>query len=217
MTDADIARRQNMKKEPSDKLIGLEGHRLLTVLVGIIPPSEGNLAVLDCADAVIADGDPVGISAEVLKGPLGAIEGGFAIDDPLFTVQMPPERPEVSGVLEMVEMGGKDQVPSLEAIFEEAKELTSEQCRQDPHGNEEPFAAGSPAAAVRRKAAPGDDTVEMGMAPEVLTPGMENTDHPYLCPEMFRVLGEFQERFGCRVKKQIVQELLVHGDQGIQF
>jgi hypothetical protein len=128
VTDADIACRQNMKKEPSDKLVGLESHGLLTVMVGIIPPEERNFAVLEGEDAVITDGDPMGISAEVLKGPLGAIEGGFAIDDPGFPVEMPPEGLEVSGVLEMVEMGGEDQTPSLEAIFEEVEEFPSEQC-----------------------------------------------------------------------------------------
>ena len=60
-----------MKKEPSDKFIGLERHGLLTVIVGIISPEERNIAVPDGEDAVIADGDPVGISAEVLKNPLG--------------------------------------------------------------------------------------------------------------------------------------------------
>ena len=128
MTDPDIARRQNMKKEPADKLVGLEDHRFLTVMVGIIPPEEGNLAVLEGEEAVITDGDSMGISAEVLEDPLGAIEGRFAVDDPFFTVEMPPASLEVSGILEMAEIGGKDQIPSLEAIFEEVKELTSEQC-----------------------------------------------------------------------------------------
>ncbi len=150
VTDADIACRQDMKKEPSDKLVGLQGHGFLTVMVGIISPEEGNFAVLEGADAVITDGDSMGIPAEVLKGSLGAIEGGFAIDDPRFPVEMPAEGLEVFGVLEMAEVGGKDQIPSLEAIFEEVKELASEQCGQDPHGKEEAFAAGSPAAAVRR-------------------------------------------------------------------
>jgi hypothetical protein len=50
----------------------------------------------------------------------------------------------------------------------------------------------------------------MGMIHEVLPPGMEKADHPHLCAEMFRVLGEFRERLGCRVKKQIVQDPLVH-------
>ena len=88
VTDADLACRQDMKKEPSDKLVGLEGHSLLTVMVGIIPPEEGNLAVLEGADAVITDGDSVGISAQVLKDPLGAIEGWLAVDDPWFPVEM---------------------------------------------------------------------------------------------------------------------------------
>ena len=55
------------------------------------------------------------------------------------------------------------------------------------------------------------------MIHEVLTPGMENADNPYLCAEMFWVLGEFREGLGCRAKKQIVQDLRVHGNQGIQF
>jgi len=57
---------QHVKKEPSDKLICLQGHRLLTVVVGIIPPAEGNITVSDGEDSVITDGDSMGMSAEVL-------------------------------------------------------------------------------------------------------------------------------------------------------
>jgi len=48
------------------------------------------------------------------------------------------------------------------------------------------------------------------MAHEVLTPGMEDADHPYRGPEMFRGLGEFRQRLGGGAEKQIVQEFLVH-------
>ena len=99
---------------------------------------------------MIADGDSVSISAQVLKDTFGAIEGRFAIDGPLFMVEIPQEGFEVSGILEMTEVGGKDQVPALKAIFEEVKEFTSEQCRHNPYGDEEPFAAGYPAVAVGR-------------------------------------------------------------------
>ncbi len=127
MTNPDIARRQNMKKESSDKLVSLEGHRLLTVMVGIIPPEEGNLAVAEGEEAVITDCDSMGISAEVLKDSVGAIEGWFTIDDPLLMVEMPQEGFEVSGIFAMTEIGRKDKITFFEAIFEEAKELTSEQ------------------------------------------------------------------------------------------
>ena len=102
-----------MKKEPSDKFICLERHGLLTVIVGIIPPEEGDIAVPVGKDAVIADGDPVGISAEVLENPLGAIEGRFAIDDPLLFIELFPEGLEGSGFLEMADTAGEYKITSI--------------------------------------------------------------------------------------------------------
>ena len=139
-----------MKKEPSDELVSLERHGLLTVVVCIISPSKGNIAVLDGEDAVIADRDPVSISAEVLKYPLGAIEGRFAIDDPLLMVELSSEGVEVAGILEMTDTAGECKLSPFEVIIEEVKELAFEQRRHDPNGKEEPFAARHPSASVRR-------------------------------------------------------------------
>jgi hypothetical protein len=86
-----IAFGQYVKKEPSDKFICLERHGLLTVIVGIIPPPEKDFAVLDIKDAVIADGDPVGISAKILENTFGTAKWWFAIDDPLLFIELFPE------------------------------------------------------------------------------------------------------------------------------
>ncbi len=67
------------------------------------------------------------------------------------------------------------------------------------------------------ESAPGDNAMDMGMIHEVLAPGVENPDAPDLCPEMFRVLRELGEGLGDRTEKEIVQDLAVHGDQGIEF
>ena len=56
---------------------------------------------MESEETVITDGDPMGISAEVPKHTLGAIEGGFAIDDPLFTIELASESLEGFGLLEM--------------------------------------------------------------------------------------------------------------------
>ena len=96
-----------MKKEPPDKFICLQRHGLLAVTVGIISPEKRNLAVPDSEDAVIADGDSMGIPAEVLKDPLDAIEGRFAIDEPLLVIEMSPERFEGFGFLEMADTVGE--------------------------------------------------------------------------------------------------------------
>jgi len=100
----------------------------LTVVVGIITPQEGNSAVPEIKDSVIADRDPVSISAEILQDPLWAIEGRFAIDNPLLMIEMFPEGSEVSGLVEMADTSGEYEIPRFEAFFEKAKELAAEQC-----------------------------------------------------------------------------------------
>ena len=129
-----------MKKEPSDELVSLERHGLLTVVVCIISPEERDIAALDIKDSVIADRDPVSISAEVLKDTLGAIEGWLAIDDPLLMVKMSLEGFEGFEFLEVADTSGEYEIPRFKAFFEKAKELAAEQCRHDPDVNEETFA-----------------------------------------------------------------------------
>jgi len=90
---------------------------------------------------VIADGNSVSISAQVLKNTFGAIEGRFAIDDPLLVVEVFSEGFEVSGIFEMTETVGKDKIIFFEGIFEKIKELASEQRGDHPDRNEKPFAA----------------------------------------------------------------------------
>jgi len=130
-----------MKQEPSDELVSLERHGLLMIVVSIISPEERDIAALDIKDSVIADGDPVGISAEVLKDPRSAIKGRFAIDDPLLMVKMSPEGFEGSELLEMADVAGEYEITRFEAVFEEVKELAPEQRRHNPDRNEEAFAA----------------------------------------------------------------------------
>ena len=98
---------------------------------------------------MIADGDPVSISAQVLKDPRGAIKGRFAIDDPLLVVEVFSEGFEVSGIFEMTETVGKDKIIFFEVIFDKIQELASEQRRHDPYGKEETFAAWYPPTVVR--------------------------------------------------------------------
>jgi len=116
-----------MKKEPSDKFICLERHGLFTVIVCIISPEERDIAALDIKDSVIADSDPVGISAEVLKDSVGAIEGRFAIDDPLLMVKMSLEGFEGSEFLEMADTSGEYEITRFEAFFQKAKKLAAKQ------------------------------------------------------------------------------------------
>jgi hypothetical protein len=130
-----------VKKEPSDKFICLQGHSLLTVIVGIISPQKRNIAILVGKDAVIADGDSVCISAEVLKDTLGSAERRFAIDDPLLFIELFPENIEVAWCLEMTDRTVEHKSAIFETMFEVVKELTAEQRRHYFHVNEEALSA----------------------------------------------------------------------------
>ena len=93
---------------------------------------------------MIADGDSVSISAQVLKNTFGAIEGRFAIDDPLLVVEVFSEGFEVSGVFEMTETAGKEKFIFFEVMFEKIKELASEQRRHHSYGKKKSFTAWYP-------------------------------------------------------------------------
>jgi hypothetical protein len=128
-----------VKQEPSDKFICLERHGLFAVIVGIISPEKRDIAIPVGEDAVIADGDPVGISAEVLENTFGATEGRFAIDDPLLFIELFTESFEVAWFLEMTDTAGENKIASFEATFEVVKKLAAEQRRHDPYMNKEPL------------------------------------------------------------------------------
>jgi hypothetical protein len=130
-----------VKKEPSDKFVRLQRHGLFTVIVGIVSPEKRDIAILVGENAVIADGDPVGISAEVLKDPRGTIKGWFAIDDPLLFIELFPEDVEVAWLLEMTDTARDDKITSFEAMLEVVKELAAEQRRHDLYVDEESLAA----------------------------------------------------------------------------
>src|SRR4030042_4471375 len=99
-----------MKEEPSDELICLESHDLLFITIGIVPPAEGDIAVLNLEDTVITDSYPVGISAQILKDTLGAVERGFAIANPFFMIELTSEYLKGSGVLQMTDAAGEDKI-----------------------------------------------------------------------------------------------------------
>jgi hypothetical protein len=101
---------QYMKKKPSDELIGLESQGLLFIAIGIVPPAEGDLAVLDFKDTVITDGYSMGISAQVLEDSLGTVKRWLTIDNPFFVIELPSEDLKGSGVLQMTDAAGEDKI-----------------------------------------------------------------------------------------------------------
>ncbi len=79
---------KDVEQEPTDELIGVHCHDLVFVVIGVIAPPEGDFVLIRLHDAMIADRDPVSISAEIFENTFGSVERRLAVDDPLLLVQI---------------------------------------------------------------------------------------------------------------------------------
>jgi len=84
VADADEALGEQVKEEATQKLIAQQRHHFLPIVVGRVTPAKGNLAVRQCDQAMVGDGDAMSIAAEILQDVLGSAEGWFGVDDPVF-------------------------------------------------------------------------------------------------------------------------------------
>jgi hypothetical protein len=66
VADASEANWRYVEQEPSDKLVGGEGHGAVTVTVSIVLPAEANLIVVEGDEAIVRDGNAVRVATNVV-------------------------------------------------------------------------------------------------------------------------------------------------------
>ena len=75
---------KDMQEETPDKFRCGDGHGFYLVSVSVIPPEEGNSAVLQAENAVVGDCHPVGIASQIGDDLFSAAERRLAVNHPLF-------------------------------------------------------------------------------------------------------------------------------------
>ena len=110
VADANKAFGEQVQQETAQELIAREGHDFLLIVVGGVTPAEGDLAVGQCDQAMVGDGDAVGIAAEILQHVLGSTEGWFGVDDPVFAEERTQPGREELGMGEGCEFSGHVQL-----------------------------------------------------------------------------------------------------------
>jgi hypothetical protein len=83
MADADKALGEHMQQKATDKLHRVEGHGLLAVGVTVIPPEEADLPLLHVPETMIGDGNPMGVTAQVVEDFFGTTARLLGIHHPL--------------------------------------------------------------------------------------------------------------------------------------
>lgn len=85
VANADETGGQNMQQEATEKLIGLERHSSSLAAMGVVAPTEGDLAFGHGDEARVGDGDAMSITREIGEDLRGSSKRSLGIDDP-FTV-----------------------------------------------------------------------------------------------------------------------------------
>ena len=159
MPDAVEVAWQDMGQEAAHELLGRQRHRLAAVRLAVVLPAEAHGAVLDGQQAVVGDGDAVGVASQVVEHAGGAVEGRLGVDDPLFLAQGGEVLVEGGGLGERGEGAFEAQAALAEGALELLEEERPEAAREDADRQEEAGPAGDPAVAGGGQAAAGDDAV----------------------------------------------------------
>ena len=83
LPDSDEAPRQDVLGKAAEELRRLQSHLLLLVAMCVVFPAEGDLLSIKSEQAVIADGDAVGIASEITEYQGWGAECRLRIYDPL--------------------------------------------------------------------------------------------------------------------------------------
>ena len=105
---------------------------------------------------------------------------------------------EISGGTAAIE-----QVFAVE-VAKSGKELLAEEVVQYGNGQEnQRVVGGYPSPMIGGQSAAGDHAMDVVMAQQVLTPGMQDGEKSDLCAEPFRISSDFEQGLGAGVEQQI--------------
>jgi len=108
---------KNVEEETPNKFHGAQGHGVFLIAVGVVLPVEADFADLEGLDAVVGDGDPMGVAGEVLEHLLGTAERSLGVHDPLFVAYgLEPALP-CPGMGELEELSVKFELLLVESVL----------------------------------------------------------------------------------------------------
>src|SRR3974377_1286074 len=155
VTDSVEALCQQMHQEAADELVGIERHHpvSLPTFEAVILPFEGDALVIERDQAVVGDGDAMGIAGEIAQDFRGSREWTFAVDHPVTVTQRRQIGREGSCISEGGVLSEKLQLSCTMSGGELLQDQSSEQARQHAYVEEEVGPASDPALTIERDAA----------------------------------------------------------------
>ena len=213
VTDAVEAVGQDVEEKAADELVRGKPHDAAAPAAAIVLVGERHLIVVDGDEPRIGDRRAMRVAGEIGQYALGAAERRLGVDDEGALPQRAHALGESGGLGERGQIAEETEFAATESGFQAVEEQTAEGLRQGADGEQEVGFAGDPSLAVEGDAAAGDETMDMRVMGQRLSPGVQDGDEADLGAEAFG--GERHERLGGGAHQQAVDRLLVlEGDLG---
>jgi hypothetical protein len=126
VADAVEAVGEYVEQEATNELVGRQGHGFLLAVLAIVLVAELHLAVFDIQQAVVGDGDAVGVASQVVENLLGPGKGSFGIDDPFCLAERCEINREGRGNLKLLEGGKEMQLAVVEGLLQQLEKQAAE-------------------------------------------------------------------------------------------
>jgi hypothetical protein len=81
-------------EEASQELVCRDNHDLLLATASVVVPEEGDAFLLERQEAMVGDGDAVGVAGQIVENVFCSTEGWLGIDDPLLEKELAQQKPE---------------------------------------------------------------------------------------------------------------------------
>ena len=202
-------------QEKSDELLGGHGHHLADG-IPVVGPGKGDLAVLEGQQALVADGDAVGIAAEILQHASGTAEGRFGVNHPFLVFQWGQELGEGAGIAQRFDLSEKLQGAIGVSLHQSLQDQVAEASGENFDRQKKSAGCGDPTLVVRSETATGNDAVKVRMEVQVLAPAMEDAEETEFYSQTFGGGGE--EGLSGGVKEDSVDGFfVVEGEGGDLF
>ncbi len=124
------------------------------------------------------------VSAEVLEEVLGRAERLFGVDEPTFFSQSFEQQAKVGRISQGSGFAWEDEFVLIEGLFEKVEELALEDHTECFYGEEVVFADRNPVVLIEREHSFWEQAEEVEVVPELLVPGMKDTDKAWGSPKM---------------------------------
>src|SRR5258708_17576137 len=103
----------------------------------------------------------------------------------------------------------KDELAFTEGLLESSNKLAAKDATEHFDGKKEPLTLANPVGVIERQAPGGNDAMDMGMKPEVLTPSVQHGEEADFRATVSGIALDFEKGFRTGTEQQIVEDLLV--------